>query len=180
MPPLRARDDRQALLLGDFTRGHDAACARRIDRDGFFHEHVLARRDRGFEMHRAESRRGGEQDDIHRHRQNFPITIEAVEAMRFRHAVQLAHPDRLFHEHIGDGEHLDFGTDQLGCLHALFQRARAAPAATDQPDLELATRALRPHVEERQDLGGRARHCSALHETPPRNVLRLHGLVPFV
>ena len=63
--------DRQPLLLGDFAGGDDLPTTGRVDRDGLFHEHVLAGLDRGLEVHRAEVRRRG--DDHH-----FDVGVEQL------------------------------------------------------------------------------------------------------
>ena len=73
---LGARNDRELLGLGFGGRGNDGAYTRGINRDGFFHEHVLAGRDGCGKVLGSEMRRCCQNHHVDIRSQNLLESIE--------------------------------------------------------------------------------------------------------
>ena len=79
MAPLRADADAQPLLFRELVGLEHRAHARGIDGDRLLGKDVLARFDRRREVHRTESRRRREDDQVDVGGQDLLIRVEACE-----------------------------------------------------------------------------------------------------
>ena len=136
MTHLRAGRDDETLLLRLLAGGDDAAAAGRIDRRRFFHEDVLARLDGRLHVHGPEQRRCRNQHDLGVGRQKVEVGFGAGETALFGHFEAFCRAQRLSFEVVGQGHDLHLATEELGGREHVADRAGAAAAATDQPDLE--------------------------------------------
>ena len=111
VPPLRAGDDREVLLLRLLDQREALADAGRVHGHRLLAEDVLPGLDRGLEVDRAEARRRGEDDEVDAGVEHLLVGVEPVEG-RLR----------------GD---LDLVGELAGsCSSALFDlNARTAPSA---------------------------------------------------
>jgi hypothetical protein len=139
---LRAGDDRDAGLLRFFHEREALADARGIDRHRLLAEDVLLRLHRGFEVQRAEARRGGEDHEIDAGGLHLLVRVEAVEH-GFRRGLDASAVLlvllpvveavlRLPFEHVAERDDLD----GLVRVEDVANRAVAAPAAPDHADLD--------------------------------------------
>ena len=138
----QAARDFQVLLLGFFPGLEHAADARRVDREGLFHEHVAALRDRVFQMDRPESRRRGQNDEAPRGDQvnGLLVSVKAEELPIRGHVDVLA---ELVREILQAGRHAV--AEHVGHGHQLLRTLRgqgvdggprSAAAAAHQRDLD--------------------------------------------
>lgn len=136
--PLKADGDLEILLLRFLGGGEDFANARAVHRDGLFHEDVFSLPHCLLEHHRAEARRGREDDHV-RLRDGLLVGVEAEELVfRLHRELVLVLVERskaAVHAvlmHVGDGHkfHIRPG------LHGLVRRAGATSARADERDLD--------------------------------------------
>ena len=140
MVPLQADAHREVLLLRFFVGRQHSPDARAVDGDRLFHEHVLARFDRRFEMDRAEAGRRGQDHDVD---VGVEDTAKSVEPEKLAVGtdddllgpIPLQARQRAFHavrENIRGRD--EFHAPFFIRLKRVDDGARPAPAAADQAD----------------------------------------------
>ena len=80
---LQSDSHRKILLFCNFIGSQYSANTRPVNGNWLFHKYVLARLNGSFEMHRTETRRRGQNDQVRIAVQNLLVRIEANEATLF-------------------------------------------------------------------------------------------------
>ena len=139
--PAESRHDRETFLFCQLAAFQDGTNPRSIDTDRLLDEHVLARFDGGFQLHRPEVRRSRQQDDITGVNHSF-VRIETDMFLIFRHrhafadfgGLDISEP-RVETVFEGIGNRVQTGMRVGG--ERLHGRTRTASAATDETDFEM-------------------------------------------
>ena len=150
----RAGEDRKVLRLGVGHRLEERSQPTRVGRDRLFGEDMLPGGHAGGGVERAEHRRRAQQDDFAVRLDHLPVTVGAAERHLLVHAVLAAHVQGLVAEVVRRRDEQHIVPQSLrgdrnvadGAAGAFAAEPVAAPAAaSDQPHLEHALRAARPH-----------------------------------
>ena len=191
---LRAAHDREMLLLGELRRRNHEANARRVHGHALLGEHVLAGLDRRHRVDRTEVERRREDHHVHVGAlHDLLVAVRAAVGVLLVHAELLRRALRLVEEVVREGDRLH------GHVHALVAEdlrrvqevaeralavevvfielpvaaARAASAAADHGDPDLAPFALRVHALRRSC---NRRHRARLDEVSSFHLVFLVGL----
>ena len=135
---LRPGDDGQALGFGLLARGDDDAGTDGVDGDWLFDEAMLARFDRGGEMHWTEHGRRRHEDERAIRRHHLLVGVVTHEEFGRGQLVGLVDLLDTILERIGQRDDLGFNAEDLTGRDELRESAGATTTAPDEGDLNLS------------------------------------------